>query len=51
MLSIYRFGYDDPDYSRIMDFTMHDVIIGSAKQECVKKRAKYVLYISDHGFI
>eukprot|EP00800_Vazella_pourtalesii_P015667 TRINITY_DN4293_c0_g1_i2.p1 TRINITY_DN4293_c0_g1~~TRINITY_DN4293_c0_g1_i2.p1 ORF type:complete len:886 (-),score=201.79 TRINITY_DN4293_c0_g1_i2:260-2917(-) len=36
----WRFGYDDPDYGRIMDFTMHDVIIGSAKQECVSKRAK-----------
>lgn len=24
---------------------MHDVIIGSAKQECVSKRAKYVVHI------
>ena len=25
---------------------MHDVIIGSAKQECVKKRVKYVVYFT-----
>ncbi|KAI6647327.1 Protein FAM65B isoform X2 [Oopsacas minuta] len=38
----WKFGYDDPDYGRIMDFSMHDVIIGSARQDYIKKRAKHM---------